>query len=466
MKSTFHGHGQAEPIGLEYLAAALMEDGFVCEFLGPHEVRVREGTRETRLSLLSGVSSDLPRIMCAARAAKRDGCTTVAGGCHVSGCQSDVSEEPFDVVVKGEGERVVVGLARACSNGADNHLEDWRQVSDGGTCVIEAPRVESLDTLAFPQRCESRLGTYVLHDLMWPPESMQRNLAVVLASRGCLNDCGFCASAAVWGRGPRFRSPDNFVAELQDLKCRFDTNTIVIIDQSFGQEKQWTLDVCRAVRKARLGMNWYHQSNLTVDREVLRAMAQAGCTKIGFGLEGISPRAVERIKPPNPTDFDEINDILDFCNSLGMLVKLYLMIGFPWETEETVREYLEWIPWLRGNQVKISYMTPFPGTAYWERYSGQLVTRDWGAFDTVSMPVVYNPSISVERYHKIRKELFQAYYGSRTYADVTREMLRRFPHYRQSYEEFVSYLRAHEMIRDDEVWLGWVRPAPGVVPVP
>jgi hypothetical protein len=33
-------------------------------------------------------------------------------------------------------------------------------------------------------------------------------------------------------------------------------------------------------------MTWYHQSNLTVDRDVIRAMAAAGCTKIGFGVEG------------------------------------------------------------------------------------------------------------------------------------------------------------------------------------
>ena len=93
----------------------------------------------------------------------------------------------------------------------------------------------------------------------------------------------------------------------------------------------------------------------------VRVMGEAGCSKIGFGLEGISPRAISIIKPVNPCDIDSVNALFDFCNSLGLFVKAYLMIGFPWETEEIVREYFEWLPGIRANQVKISYFTPFPG---------------------------------------------------------------------------------------------------------
>jgi anaerobic magnesium-protoporphyrin IX monomethyl ester cyclase len=293
---------------------------------------------------------------------------------------------------------------------------------------------------------------------MWPPTSQQKNTAIVLTSRGCKHACEFCASSSVWGRGVRYRSTKNIVAELRELKARFDTNTIVIIDQSFGQQKERTLDVCRAIREAELGMHWYHQSNLTVHREAIEAMADAGCTKIGFGLEGISPAAAERVKPVHPSDFDWVNDLFDYCTSLGLFVKAYLMIGFPWEDEAIIREYFEWLPKLRASQIKISFMTPFPGTAYWEQYSDQLVTNDWSHFDTVSMPVVRNPQITVEQYRRIRQELFRAFYGSPSFADGVRRMITRCPHYVLSYREFCRYLAHHGMITGQEEWprlVGW-----------
>jgi radical SAM superfamily enzyme YgiQ (UPF0313 family) len=200
-------------------------------------------------------------------------------------------------------------------------------------------------------------------------------------------------------------------------------------------------------------MSWYHQSNLTISCDVLQAMAAAGCTKIGFGLEGISPRAVERLKPHNPHDFGFINDLFDYCNSLGLFVKVYLMLGSPWETQQDIKEYHRYVSGIRANEIKISYFTPFPGTRAWEQYKNQLVTRNWEHFDTVAMPVVHNPWISVRQYHAIRMELFQTFYGSDTYYDVTAQMLRRFPHYVQSYREFVDYLRAFDMITGDEPWL-------------
>jgi len=246
------------------------------------------------------------------------------------------------------------------------------------------------------------------------------------------------------------------VGELQDLQTRFDTNTVVFIDQSLGQIKKWSIDLCNAIKNNVKGMHWYHQSNLTVDRDVIRAMAEAGCKKIGFGIEGVSPDAISRIKPVNPINYDTINELCDFCNALGIFVKAYLIIGFPWETEDTVDEYLMWIQKLRVNQVKISYFTPFPGSRAWEQYSNQLVTTDWSDFDTVKMPVVRNPNISVERYHEIRNLLFKAFYGSPSYADVTSKILRLYPHYVQSYKEFTVFLQHFDMINGDEIWLEWL----------
>lgn len=456
-KPTFHGHGYPEPIGFEYIAANLNNAGYACKFVSDIELIVSSTESDQQLVLLSGTTCQIPEVLRAACRAKRIGAITILGGYHASGVSDTSSLTNIDYIVQGEGEEVSVELADAFLRGMPR--ADFLTAGSQSTPqIIRSKRIENLDALPFPHRSEEMLSRYYLYDLMWPPISAQRNDAIVLASRGCAYTCDFCASASVWGSGVRFRSPESVVKELQDLKTRFDTNTIIFIDQSLGQEKQWTLNLCQAIKEADLGMNWYHQSNLTIQRDVLKAMAEAGCTKIGFGLEGISPTAVKRIKSINPPDIEAVNELFDYCNSLGIFIKAYLILGFPWETEEIVKEYFDSLPFLRANEIKISFFTPFPGTRDWDKYNNCLITHEWENFDTVQMPVVFNPQITVGRYHEIRQQLFHAFYGSETYNNVTSKMLRLKPEYEQSYVEFVEYLKAHEMITGNERWVTEVVP--------
>ncbi|MBN2136693.1 MAG: B12-binding domain-containing radical SAM protein [Sedimentisphaerales bacterium] len=455
--SSMHGHGIPEPIGLEYIGSSLVSAGYSCHFRGNNELTISSASESARLCLFSALSCEYPGVIDAAQRAKARGETTVLGGYQASGYQDDLADGPFDYVVIGEGEEVAPAIAKAVIRGDTSDLYGFESRTVGSVHIIRALRITDLDALPEPLREQERLAQYRIYDLMWPPASQQQNTALILGSRGCANDCDFCASSTVWGRGIRPRSTDRVVKELQALKSDFGTNTVVFIDQSLGQAKRWTLGLCDAIKSAGLAIHWYHQSNLTIHRDVIRAMAEAGCSKIGFGLEGISPRAISIIKPANPCDIDSINSLFDYCNSLGLFVKVYLMIGFPWETEEIVREYFEWLPRIRTNQIKISYLTPFPGTSTWARFKNQLITSNWDDFDTVRMPVVHNPNISAKRYHEIRAALFRSFYGSDTYADLTQQMLAVYPDYIKCYREFADYLRQFNMVSDDAPWLEWVR---------
>lgn len=455
--TSMHGHGEPEPIGLEYVAGSLARAGYLCHFRSNNELIITAATGSESLCLLSALSCEYHDVIDTARKAKARGETTVLGGYQASGLQENMADGPFDYVVIGEGEDVAPAIAKAVIRGDTRDLCGFESRTVGYVRIIRAPRITDLDALPGPLRAQERLAQYRIYDLMWPPASQQQNAALVLGSRGCANDCDFCASSTVWGRGIRLRSTDRVVKELQDIKSDYGTNTVVFIDQSLGQSTRWTLDLCDAIKIADLGVHWYHQSNLTIHREAIWAMAAAGCSKIGFGMEGISPRAISIIKPSNPCDIDSVNSLFDYCNSLGLFVKVYLMIGFPWETEEIVREYFKWLPRIRANQVKISYFTPFPGTRDWAKVKNQLITSDWADFDTVRMPVVYNPNISVERYHEIRAELFRSFYGSHTYADLTRRMLTDYPHYIDSYREFADYLHQFAMVSVNAPWLERIR---------
>lgn len=445
-----HSYDRPEPVGLAYIGGSLRAAGFSVALRSWIELEAWLPTmKESRLSFISATTAEWPHAVRTAEDAKRRGNLTIVGGYHPTGVeQHDLNETPFDYLVKGEGEHVSVALAKALLHGrpVDATLDGSADRVAGR--FITARRIEDLDSLAFPLRSERFLAGKIC-DLMYPPVSRQQNFALVVASRGCKHGCSFCAASTMWGREVRKRSPENVVEELRSLKEEFGTNTVVFADLSLGQDRAWTIDLCRAIKAAQLGIHWYPLCNMSIDREVLRAMADAGCTKIGFGVEGLSPRAVERLKPQNPHDFDVANDLFGYCNSLGILVKAFFMIGHPWETREIVQEYFEWLPRLRANHIKLMFFTPFPGTSEWPKHRDKLVSERWEDFDTFSLPVVKNPEISVEAYRELRRELIALFYESGAFIDVTRNMLAKYPHYAETFSEFVAFLRENGIANVD-----------------
>jgi radical SAM superfamily enzyme YgiQ (UPF0313 family) len=449
----YHGHGISEPIGLEYLASQIFTISSFMNFISNIELEVM--LKPTlRISFISSTTADFPLAIIACKNAAQRGNITVAGGYHISGNHKDEDYLPFDYIVLGEGEDVIKDIIKEILSG--------NIYKNPGNCpkVIFSKPIEDLNSLKFPIRDKAFLGNYMLNDLMYPATTDQKNTAIILGSRGCKYSCSFCASASVWGTGLRMRSIQNIISEIKEVQDKFESNTFVFIDQSLGQQKKWTIELCNAIVKNGLILNWYHQSNINIDKELITVMAEAGCRKIGFGIEGISPFAISRIKPVNTPDFNYINDLFLKCNDNGIFVKAYLIMGFPWESKKVIDDYFEYLPQLKANMIKISFFTPFPGTADWNKYKSRLITRDWSKFDTVQMPVVKNAIISVDEYLRYREKLFHTFYGSEEYKRSNEMILAKFPYYRKSFIEFFKYLSEFEMIPGDSDLKNWINKLP------
>lgn len=363
---------------------------------------------------------------------------TVIGGYHVSGIYKTDELIPFDYAIIGEGDLVVKEVMK----------EIIKKGKPKGNLpkVVISDQIRDLDQLAFPIRATGFLNQYKLTDLHWPPPSKQVNTALVLGSRGCKNSCNFCASSTIWGDGLRLRNPDSIINEIWQLKENFGTNNIVFVDQALGQDTSWTNSLCQKMIEERLDINWYIQTNITIDPSLIPIMAEAGCTKIGFGVEGLSARAVERVKPVHNNHMVFLNDLFTHCNTYGIVSKAYFILGFPWETPEMIQEYYDWIIQLKVNVIKISFFIPFPGTIVYEKYKNQLVTQNWDYFDLVQMPVVYNPSISVDEYKKIRKNILRTFYMCKEFRNIAADLITKYPKMIESYLEFYDFLQEQEML--------------------
>lgn len=445
------GHGISEPIGLEYIASSLIPSGHSPHFLNRHELELSLPGMSNNISLFSATTPEWNEVLVLNQKAKDRGNITVIGGYHITGVYQFEKEVPFDYAVIGEGEDVIIDVLNDIkkSNGR-KHLDK------GKPKLFFAKPIQDINKLPYPLRDNQYFKKYGIIDLMWPPPSQQVNTAILLCSRGCNNECSFCASAAMWGNRIRLRSIDNIIEEITKLKETFQSNTLVFVDQAFGENTEWTKELCNAFINNKFDFKWYLQTNLTINPSLIPLMAKAGCTKMGFGVEGISPAAMDIIKPTNRKSIDEINDLFRLCNSHGIFVKAYLMLGFPWETKEILAEYFEWLPKIEANLIKISYYTPFPGTKDWDKYSNQLVTKDWSKFDTVQMPVVLNPVISVNEYIEVKKKLFHSFYLSEEFKKTNTNIISGYTHYKESFLDFYHFLQQFEMIPAEISYEDWL----------
>jgi anaerobic magnesium-protoporphyrin IX monomethyl ester cyclase len=436
------GHGVSEPIGLEYIQASVTSNNLNAYLLNRFELEVSGSGLASEVSLFSSTSPEWETVLALNAEAKKRGNITVIGGYHVTGLyrSSILNSIPFNYAVIGEGEAAIFNVLKDILSNKE-FLNKTKQ-----TKIFVSNPIQDIDLLPIPERHESYLSNYKILDLMYPAPSNQINTAIVLGSRGCNGNCSFCASSSMWGSKVRLRNPDKIIEEIKMLKKRFHTNTIVFIDQCFGVNVKWNEELCMQIIKEKLGVNWYIQTNVNIDPKLIPLMAEAGCSKIGFGVESLVSEQLAKLKSGHIKSLEGINDLLRYCNKNGVLTKAYLMVGFPWETKEYIESYLHNISSLEANCIKISFFVPFPGTQDWELYKNQLVTTDWSDFDTVKMPVARNLYISVEQYLQYRELLFHNFYSSQQYKKVTLELLIDYPKFIQSFEDFFQFLKHYMML--------------------
>lgn len=442
-------------IARDSIAAALHQVNVSLTAVTPEEAIILVQT-EPRVLLFSATTPEWQRAVQVASQLRdlSPQSVLVVGGHHVSALPQGYGTQIFDYVIVGEGEEILQEIISDLSRRRMGLRNESRPQ------VLIAERITSLDGLPTPLRNINEVRRCRLRGLMSPSPSQQTGTAALLLSRGCNSRCTFCASHIVWGSELITRSAESAALEVRRLVDETGCNAMVFVDQAFGEDTKWAKELCSRLQVlgTSLHAKWYCMAKTSLNRMLLEDMASAGCRKIGFGIETANPERRKAVKHCENCDIENLNCLFRLCNKLGILVKVYFIIGFPWETPEylleTTRAYLEN---MEANELKISYFTPFPETEDWSIYKDQLITSDWADFDTVKMPIVYNPGISVGEYHEIRTALFRSFYGSKTYAKVTRQMIGAYPHYIDSYREFADYLFHFGMVSEDAPWLEWIR---------
>ncbi len=187
----------------------------------------------------------------------------------------------------------------------------------------------------------------------------------VCSSRGCPWNCLFCGSPMFWGRKLRFRSPNNFVDELE-LLYKKGINFFYFCDDNLSIKKERIIEICKQILKRGLDISWYAISRVSyVDEEVLYWMRMAGCIQISYGIESGS-KEIRKILNKPLSDKD-IKNAFHLTKKYGILPRAYFIYGSPTETWHTIKETIALMHIIKPLSCVFYILDIFPGTELYER---------------------------------------------------------------------------------------------------
>jgi anaerobic magnesium-protoporphyrin IX monomethyl ester cyclase len=146
-----------------------------------------------------------------------------------------------------------------------------------------------------------------------------------------------------------------------------------------------------------------------VDREMLEAMKAANCGYILFGVESGSPQMLKKMK--KGITLDKVRFAFELTGQVGIKTQAFFLFGMPGETQETIRETLEFAKELNASSTQFAIAIPHPGTALYQecKDNGWLTSENWADYTSESS-LIETPWLTAEEVEQARVRAYREYY--------------------------------------------------------
>jgi len=230
----------------------------------------------------------------------------------------------------------------------------------GSPVVLNAKRdmVKNLDDIPFPARHLLEIHRYQLRNADGELET------TVMTSRGCPYSCIFCYKG-IYGSSFRQRSPENVMAELKQIIQDYGIKNFYFVDDLFTVNPTWLRQMNSLIRDANSGIIWRCLGRVDrVTPEILKDMADSGCSEIHYGIESGNDDILKSIN--KRITVEQVKEAVKWTKDAGISTKGYFMVGLPGDTEETIQRTIQFAIDLELDKAQFSLTTPLPGTKLWD----------------------------------------------------------------------------------------------------
>ncbi|MEW5733559.1 MAG: radical SAM protein [Thermodesulfobacteriota bacterium] len=297
----------------------------------------------------------------------------IMGGVHPTlFYQSILDEGLADVVVLGESEKTLPELMSAIENHAPLESVAGLAFRDQNGLVVKTkdrPQNRNLDDLPYPAWHLFDLARYSSAPLL----ALYGLALPVQASRGCPERCTFCGQEIFYPK-MAFRSIPSVLGEIDELVDRYKMKYFVFVDANFPPSKKYGLDFCAAFTKSRHWpkVKWCCEIKVDmVDEELLRAMKEAGCHLIEYGLEVGDSKILKSLK--KRTTLEDGIRAMNITRKVGIHTLGLFMIGLPGEGVREIIRTFRFARKIRCDMAKFNIAIPQPGSELFRRHQDRLL---------------------------------------------------------------------------------------------
>jgi radical SAM superfamily enzyme YgiQ (UPF0313 family) len=195
--------------------------------------------------------------------------------------------------------------------------------------------------------------------------------------RGCNRNCIYCADPLAKGGGLRLREPSEVADEVQSLLSQ-GIDVLHFCDSEFNVPRSHAYAVCEEFNRRSLGdkIRWYtYMSPTPFDADLAGVMARAGCVGIDFTGDSGCKEMLQTYCQRHGRE--DIAEAVRLCRSNKIRVMIDLLLGGPGETEQTVRETIDFIKKINPDCAGAALgMRVYPRTAAESIVTEQLQERD------------------------------------------------------------------------------------------
>ena len=363
------------PLGLLTVAALLPQE-WQLRLVDENVQRLTEADWDwAQVVLLSAMLLQQKRLQELIREAKARGKTVAVGGPYPTVMTEEMQAWGADIVVKGELENLVFPFLAAVQAGQTGLVLESADKPDLGSSPI--PRFDLL-----------RHEDYVV--------------LTIQTSRGCPFDCEFCDVVSLFGRKPRYKTPEQVLAELEALYRLDSRRDIFINDDNFIGNRSQARDLLQQMilwQKSR-GEPFNFMTQTSVDLghhpELIDLMTEANFNTVFIGIESPDEEVLRSADKHHNLRHPMVESI-NTITANGLIVMGSFILGFDSETPGAGDRIAAFVEATNIPVVMLNLLSPLPHTRLWDRLEREgrlrldLIQNGWRDLESIGGRLAFRP---------------------------------------------------------------------------
>ena len=367
------------PLGLLTLAAYLSDSDEI-EICDEHTQKLNLDDRPDLVVIQAYITSAY-RAYTIADSYRSKGVYVAIGGLHPTALPDEVKQH-CDSVFTGPGEDTFPQFLRDFRNGEPKpfYRSTQRDLTDS-----PVPRRDLLK-----------------RELYLAPNS-------IVVSRGCPHSCDFCYKDGFYRGGKSFYTAqlDRSIAEIDAMPGRH----LFFLDDNIFGSPAYASSLFDAIK----GMNRVWQAAGTVagilNEPLIEKAAESGLRSLFVGFETLSAanlRSYNKLQNLNR----EYTEAIRRLHSLGVMVNASFVFGMDGDDPDVFKRTVEWAINNGIETATFHILTPYPGTALYDRMvrENRMVSTNWDDYDT--RHVVFRPAgMTAEQLQDGYRQAYRDFYS-------------------------------------------------------